>query len=219
MSTIALFSTWTSWTCLQLIPTLPYKYKFIFIMTCVAQLALIHTVLDLIFFHCRLMVIDTLHGGSIPLLAKVDRPSQTAFQQDSNTHMETFGDMSDIFYLEFSLHLKHLSQTINSYMVCLKYDFKEFRSIHWLYTATFAKTSKTLPTIPKQDKDLQDHISYILRIARWIIKESHNPTTRYTDTVRQVNDIISPKDACHYLSHMYYNYTLNIHGFVRNFTS
>ncbi len=50
-----------------------------------------------------------------------------------------------------------------------------------------------------------------------IIKESHNPTTRYTDTVCQVNDLISPKEACHYLSHMYYNYTLNIHGWLRNF--
>ncbi len=166
------------------------------------------------------MVIRTLHCGSIPLLAKVDRPSQTAFQQDSNTHLETFGDISDIFYLEFFLHLKHmgyLSPTINSYMVCLKYDFKEFRSKHWLYTGTFGHISKTFPTIPKQDKDLQDHMSYILRIARRIIKESHNPTTRYTDKVRQVKDLISPKDACHYLSHMYYNNTLNIHGCVRNF--
>ncbi len=65
------------------------------------------------------MVIGTLLSGSIPLLAKVDRPSQTAFQQDSNTNLETFGDNSDMCYPEFgdnsdmcypefSLHLKHI---------------------------------------------------------------------------------------------------------------
>ncbi len=70
-----------------------------FIMTCIAKLALFHTVLDLILYYCRLMVIGTLHSGSIPLLAKADRQSQTAFQQDSNTHLETVGDNSDIFIL------------------------------------------------------------------------------------------------------------------------
>ncbi len=43
-----------------------------------------------------------------PLLDKVKKLSQTAILHDSNTHMETFRDHSDIFYPEFSFHMKHM---------------------------------------------------------------------------------------------------------------
>ncbi len=75
--------------------------------------------------------------GHTLLLENVQKVSQSAIYRDSNTHIETFGDHSDIFYPEFSFHMKHIgyfSPTINSYMVSLKYDFGEFRSKHWLYT-------------------------------------------------------------------------------------
>ncbi len=78
-------------------------------------------------------MVSTLPSRGIPLLDKVEKLTQTAIRRDSNTHMETFGDHSDIFYTEFSFHMKHLgyfSPTMNSYMVSLKYDFEEFRSKH-----------------------------------------------------------------------------------------
>ncbi len=62
-----------------------------------------------------------------PLLDKVEKLSQTAIHRDGNTDMETFGDHSDILYLEFSFHKKYMgyfSPTMNSYMVSLKYDFE-----------------------------------------------------------------------------------------------
>ncbi len=60
----------------------------------------------------------TLPSRGTLLLAKVEKLSQTAIRRDSNTDMETFGDHSDIFYPELSLHMKHmgyLSPTMNSY--------------------------------------------------------------------------------------------------------
>ncbi len=72
--------------------------------------------------------------------------------------METFGDNTDIFYPEFSFHMKHLGlfrPTMNNYMVSLKYDFEEFRSKHWLYTDIFANISADIPVIPPLESKLQ----------------------------------------------------------------
>ncbi len=88
----------------------------------------------------------------MPLLEKVEKLSQTAIRRNSNTHIETFGDHSNIFYPEFSFHMKHMgyfSHTMNSYMVSLKYDFEEFRSKHCLYTDNFTDISNEIPIIPK----------------------------------------------------------------------
>ncbi len=52
----------------------------------------------------------------IPLLGKVEQKSRTAIRKDSNTHTQTFGDKTDIYYPEFLFHMKHLgyySPTIN----------------------------------------------------------------------------------------------------------
>ncbi len=86
--------------------------------------------------------------------------------------METFGDHSDIFYPEFSFHMKHMgyfNPTMNSYMVSLKYDFEEFWSKHWLYTDTFADISNEIPVIPKLQLELQFYMSKILVRVIWII--------------------------------------------------
>ncbi len=152
-----------------------------------------------------------------PLLQKVEKLSQTAIRRDSNTHMETFGDHSDIFYPEFSFHMKHMgyfSPTMNSYMVSLKYDFEEFRSKHWLYTDTFADISNEIPVIPKLHPQLQLYISKMLVRVRWIVKESKNPYTDFPLTKSIVSDLIKP---CLYLDTMYYNNKLNIRGCFKTF--
>ncbi len=104
---------------------------------------------------CHLFFVRSLMGHKLasrgtPLIDKVKKLSQTAIHRLSNTHMEAFGDHSDIFYPEFSFHIKHMgyfSPTLNSYMVSLKYDFEEIRSKHWLYTDTSADISNETPVI------------------------------------------------------------------------
>ncbi len=67
----------------------------------------------------RCLMVCTLPSRGTLLLEKVEKLTQTAIRRDSDTHIETFGDHSDIFYPEFSFHMKHLgyfSPTINSYI-------------------------------------------------------------------------------------------------------
>ncbi len=71
------------------------------------------------FVFSRCLMAQTLPSRGTPLLHKVEKLSQFAIRRDSNTHMETFGDHSDIFYPKFSFHMKHMgyfSPTINSYI-------------------------------------------------------------------------------------------------------
>ncbi len=51
----------------------------------------------------------------------------------------------------------------------------------------------------------------------WIIKESKDPYTDFPQTKSLVNSLIKPRNACLYLDTMYYNNTMNIHGYVRTF--
>ncbi len=163
-------------------------------------------------------MVYTIPSRGTPLLDKVDKLSQTAIHRD--THLETFGDHSYIYYPEFSFHMKHmgyLNHTMNSYMVSLTYDFEEFQSKHWLYTDTFAGISNEIPIIPKLYPKLQFFMSKMLGIVKWIIRESKNPENKYPTTKTMVDDLITPKDACLYLNTMYYNNTLNIHGCIKTF--
>ncbi len=57
------------------------------------------TTVSFVFFRC--LMGHTLPSRGTPLLDKVEKLSQSAIRCDSNTHMETFGDHSDIFYPEF----------------------------------------------------------------------------------------------------------------------
>ncbi len=171
-----------------------------------------------VFFRC--LMGHTLPSRGTPLLDKVEKLSQTAIRRDSNTHMETFGDHSDIFYPEFSFHMKHMryfSRTMNNYMVSLKYDFEEFQPKHCLYTDTSADISNETPVISNIDPELHFYMSKLLIRVRWIIKESKNPYTDFSQTKSLVNYLIKPRDACLCLDTMYYNNTMNIHGCVRTF--
>ncbi len=106
---------------------------------------------------------------------------------------------------------------MNSYMVSLKYDFEEFRSKDWLYTATSADISNESPVISNIDPELNFYMSKLLIRVRWIIKESKNPYPDFPQTISLVIHLIKPSDTCLYLDIMYYNNTLNIHGCVRTF--
>ncbi len=117
----------------------------------------------------RCLMVYMIPSRGTPLLFKQDRLSQTAICRDSNTHLETFGDHSHIYYPEFSFHMKHMgyfSPTMNSNIVSLKYDFEEFRSKHWLYTDTFADISNEIPVISKLYSKLQFFMSKILGIVK-----------------------------------------------------
>ncbi len=134
--------------------------------------------------------------------------------------MEIFGDHSDTFYPEFSFHMKHMryfSPTMNSYMVSLKYNFEEFWSKHWLYIDTSTDISNETPVISNVDPELNFYMSKLLIRVWWIIKESKNPYTDFPQTKSLINYLIKLRDACLYLDTMYYNNTMNIHGFVRTF--
>ncbi len=99
----------------------------------------------------------TLPSRGTPLLDKVEKLSQTAIRHDSNTHMDTFGEHSDIFYPEFSFYMRHkgyFSPAMNSYMVSLKYDFEEFQSKYWLYTDTSTDMSNETLVISNVDPEL-----------------------------------------------------------------
>ncbi len=123
-------------------------------------------------------MVHTIQSRGTAFLDKVEKLSQTAIYRDSNTHLDTFGVHSDIFYPEFSFHMKHMgyfNPTMNSYMVSLKYDFEEFRSKYWLYTDTFADISNEIPVIPKLYPKLQFFMSKMLGIVKCIIRESKNP--------------------------------------------
>ncbi len=160
------------------------------------------------------------HSMGTPLLEKVDKLAQMAIRRDSNTHLETFGDHSDIFYPEFSFHMKHMgyfNPTMNSYMVSLKYQFEEFRAKHWLYTATSVISTNTLPVIPARSDRLHQHMIKLLDMAKWIIQKSINPKNTYPMTKTVVHTLISAKDACLYINNMYYNNSLNINGCANTF--
>ncbi len=162
---------------------------------------------------CHLSFSDAWWHRGTPLLEKVEKLSQTAIRCDSNSHMETFGDHSDILYPEFSFHMKHMryfNPTMNSYMVSLKYDFEEFQSKNWLYSDTSADISNETPVISKVDPALKLYMSKMLVRVRWIIKESKNSCTGFPQTKSLVNHLIKPKNACLNLYTMYYNNTLNI---------
>ncbi len=161
-----------------------------------------------------------LPSRSTPLLDKVEKLSQTAIRRYSNTHMETYGDHSDIFYPEFSFNMKHMkcfSPTMNGYMVSLKDDFQEFRSKHWLYTDTFVDISNETPVISNVNPELNFYTIKLLISVQWIIMESKNHYTDFPQTKSLVNYLIKPKDACLYLDTMYYNNPMNIHGSIRTF--
>ncbi len=113
----------------------------------------------------RCLVVCTIRSRGTPLLEKVEQMSGTAVRRDSNTHINTFGDISDISYPEFKFHIKHLgyfSSTMNSNMVSLKYDFEEFWSKLWLYTSTFADISADIPVLSNVDLKLK-----LLMIKLW----------------------------------------------------
>ncbi len=108
---------------------------------------------------------NTFPSRGTPLLDKMEKLSQTAIRRDCNTHMETFGDNSDIFYPEFSFHMKHMgyfSPTMNSYMVSLKYDFEEFWSKNWLYTDTSTDISNETPVISNVDPEINFYMTKLL---------------------------------------------------------
>ncbi len=135
-------------------------------------------------------------------------------------HLETIVDHSDIFYLEFSFHMKHMgyfSPTMNSYMVSLKYDFEEFRAKHWLYMATSVINTNKLPVVPAPRDRLHQHMIKLLDKAKWIMQESINPKNTYPVTKTVVHTLISAKDACLYINNMYYNNSLNINGCANTF--
>ncbi len=135
-------------------------------------------------------------------------------------HLQTFGDHSDIFYPEFSFHMKHMghfSPIINSYMVSLKYDFEEFRAKHWLYTATSATITNKLPVVLSPPDRLHQYMIKLLDMDKWIMQESVNPKNKYPMTKTVVHTLISAKDACLYVNNMYYNNSLNINGCTNTF--
>ncbi len=88
---------------------------------------------------------------------------------------------------------------MNSYMFSLKYDFEEFWFKHWLYTSIFADISADITAISKGDSKLQLLMIKLLRVVKWIIRESNNPDKKFTKTKDMVNNLISPKDACLHL--------------------
>ncbi len=165
-------------------------------------------------------MVHTLPTRGTPLHEKVEKLSQTAIRHDSNTHMKTFEDHSEIFYPEFSFHMKHMvyiSSTMHSYMVSLKYDFEEFRSKHWLYTDTFADISNEISVMPKLQSELQVYMSKMPVRVKWIIRESKNQYTDFPHSKSIMNDLITPKDTFLHLDTIYYNNTLNIYGYVKIF--
>ncbi len=119
---------------------------------------------------CHLSFLICLMGHKLPsrgtpLLDKVEKFSQTAICRDSNSHTETFGDHLDIFYPEFSFHMKHMgyfSPTMNSYMVSLKYNFEELQSKHWLYTDASADISNETHVISNVDPELNFYMTKLL---------------------------------------------------------
>ncbi len=151
------------------------------------------------------MTLCIYHSMGTPLLEKVDKLAQMDIRRDSDTHLETFGDHSDIFYSEFSFHMKHMGyfrSTINSYMISLKYDFEEFGAKHWLYTATLAIITNKLPVVPDPPDRLHQHMIKLLEMAKWIMQESINPKNTYPKTKTIVHTLISAKDACLYVNNM-----------------
>ncbi len=158
------------------------------------------------------LLICAFRSKGTPLIGKVEQKSHTAMQMDSNTHMETFGDKNDTYYLEFSFHMKHLgyySPTMNSYMVSLKYDFEEFSSKHWLHTDTFADVSVDIRVISGLDSKLNTLMIKLMRVVKWILNESQNTKSNYPNAKLMANDLLTPSSACLYLNNMYYNNTLN----------
>ncbi len=151
-----------------------------------------------IIYLLRCLMVCILPSWGTSLLDKVEKLTQTAIRHDSDKDMETFWDHSDIFYPEFSFHMKHLeyfSPIMNIYMVLLKYDFKEFRSKHWLYTDTFADVSIELPIISNLPPRLHFFMAKLLGIVKWIIRESKNQENKFQQTKTLANNLITPKDA------------------------
>ncbi len=123
----------------------------------------------------RCLVIYVIHSKGTPLLGKMDEKSCTTIRRDSNTHLNTYGDKTDIYYPEFSFHIKHMgyfSPTMNRYMVSLKYDFEEFRSKHWLYMSTFADIFADIPVISNVDSKLHQLMVRLMGVIKWIQWES-----------------------------------------------
>ncbi len=143
----------------------------------------------------------------------MDERSCTTIRRDSNTHLNTFGDKTDIYYPEISFHMKHMgyfSPTMNSYMLSLKYDFEEFRPKHWLYRSTFADISADIRKISNVDSKLHQLMIRLMGVVKWIQRESKNSRTKYPATKTMIKELISSsKAACTYLDSMYYNNNLN----------
>ncbi len=99
---------------------------------------------------------------------------------------------------------------MNSYMVSLKYDFKELRAKHCLHTHFLATHVKELPVVPAPPDKLHKHMIKLLDMAKWIMQESINPKNKYRMTKTVVHTLISPNEACLYVNTIYYNYSLNI---------
>ncbi len=60
-------------------------------------------------------------------------------------------------------------------------------------------------------------MSKLLGVVKWIIRESKNRENRFPQTKNMVDHLITPKDACLYLNAMYYNNSINVHGYVNTF--
>ncbi len=159
----------------------------------------------------------SLNPGAHNSLKKMDNSSPTVIPRHSNTHLNTFGNKPDIYYPEFSLHMKHMgyvSPTMNNYMVSLKY---EFRSKHWLYTSTLADISADIPVISNVESKLHQLMIRLMGVVKSIQPESKNSRTKYTATKTMIQELISSKAARMYLDLMYYNNTLNHNHCISSF--
>ncbi len=101
-------------------------------------------------------------------------------------------------------HIDYFSPTMNTYMISLKYDFDELKSKQLLYTACFTDSANNIQYFNDINSDLHNQMGKI--IVRQIFIQSNILRTIYTDDYRKyASQILTPREACHYLQHMYYN--------------
>ncbi len=77
---------------------------------------------------------------------------------------------NNLFFPEFGLSMTHagfINPTLKTYLVSLKYDFSELKSVDWVHESIKQAKGDSVPTIAIPHGQLEVHLFTLLGVAKW----------------------------------------------------
>ncbi len=77
---------------------------------------------------------------------------------------------NNLLFPEFGLSMTHagfINPTLKAYLVSLKYDFNELKSLDWVYELIKQAKVDSVPTIDIPHGQLEAHLFKLIGVAKW----------------------------------------------------